>query len=198
MSLARKFELTDTTADTTVFSSRGWTEVVAKLISTAQGVNRLSFGSGQGYLLEPGDIARFTVGPKTDVKVSTTSSENVEWSFIFTELDYIESAIGLLQQLRDVLAPLVCEPRTDQVKRGILNPLNPTSQPPLRMNPAPAPVPAPTMSPTTGTTAEQKTAPAQMTLIPGYTSSPAQVTLIPGFGGLGAIDRLRALRRRGK
>lgn len=77
-------------------TTRGWTQMWARLESNADGKNELSAGSGYMEIDGGVDIPPFILAPGTQIKIRTTSAIPVKWSVMLTDLVFLDVLIESL------------------------------------------------------------------------------------------------------
>lgn len=76
-------------------TTRGWTQMWARLESNADGVNEIAAGSS--FMEVDGGVAISQVlAPGTQVKIKTTSATQVKWSVMLTELVFLDVLVESL------------------------------------------------------------------------------------------------------
>jgi hypothetical protein len=81
-----------------VYTARSWTTVVAVLEGVAGGTNELAMG-GELVPFEAGNQVSVTLSPGSKVRIRTSSTTPVQWSFFITELTWIDQVMGIVCRL---------------------------------------------------------------------------------------------------
>ena len=101
-------KLSRSSSDLIVYTTRTWAHLWAHLDSAASGDNSISYG-GDFAAAEPGVTISHVVAPQTEVRMKTTSTDEVVWAVLVTELDVADQLIGAILETRDLIAAAICE-----------------------------------------------------------------------------------------
>jgi len=91
-----KREIVKSTPDAEVIITSSWAHIWAYLESAADGVNEIGYDNGY-MVVEPGVVAlNHVVAPGTKIKIRTSATNPVRWSFAVTQLTFIDDIISAL------------------------------------------------------------------------------------------------------
>lgn len=76
-----------------------WTHVVATLESVAHGTSNTLKIKGSEIQVEPGQVLSFYLSPGDKVSIKSNGTDASRWSFIVSELQFIDDIIGVLCRL---------------------------------------------------------------------------------------------------
>jgi hypothetical protein len=107
-SQARDHKLARSSSDLVVYTTRTWTHLWAHLDSAASGDNSISY-EGEFAAAEPGMTISHLVAPGTEIRMKTTSTDEVTWSVLITELDVADQLLGAVFEIRDLVVAAICE-----------------------------------------------------------------------------------------